>query len=643
MATTIAKLFLEKASKNPNYNVQMAKDKSGKFQITSYGELQRKVWGLSWTLHKLGVKRNDIVGIVSDNRTQWLEADLALLSLGAIDTPRGCDSMDHEIQYILSLTESKLCFVENKTQLNKVLSIINSLPVLKTIIVMDTDKPSLSLEEMEVLEKAYNIKIFVHDKLVENGIKALENDTSIEKFIKSEIEKSEENDTVTIIFTSGTTGTPKGVVLSNKNIMYQIKPIISHAVLRDGMQWISVLPIWHSFERIMTYIAIELSSCIAYSKPVGSIMLKDIAVVRPEIMGSVPRIWEAVKAGVLSSMKKKSPIVRAMFNFFMWIGSKKVKYEDLLHGNVGTFKKPSRLLQIMRAIIPHLLLKIPYAIGDKLVFSQVKEKLGSRFCVGVSGGGSLSLDVQSFFSAMGICILNGYGLTETAPVVGAEIQMAHTKGYLTPLKGTEIKVVDNESGKTLLPGQKGVLKVRGPQVMKGYYKNPEMTASVIDEEGWLNTGDNVVMTWDGKFSIRGRAKDTIVLIGGENIEPVPIEAKLQESEFIETAVVVGQDKKYLGALIVPAIAQIEQYLDSKNIAHKDKNSLLKLSEVRNLLHSQIQSLISQKNGFKAFEHISQFTILENSFEVNKELSVKQELKRSKVNDIYSKEIESLFA
>ncbi|MCF0261829.1 MAG: long-chain fatty acid--CoA ligase [Sphaerochaetaceae bacterium] len=635
MPFTIAQMFETNSLKHPLFNVQMAKNSKGKYQSVTYEELRNKVHALAWSLHKLGVKRGDIVGIISDNRAQWLESDLAILSLGAADTPRGCDSMDHEIQYILSLTQARICFAENKAQLDKILSKKAELPNLEIIVVMD----DRNIEENQI----NGVKIYFHDELVAQGKEEIGKDSNCDKFVRDEILKGEDEEVATIIFTSGTTGKPKGVVLTNRNIMYQTQPIQKHLRLREGMQLLSVLPIWHSFERIITYIALYVNACIAYSKPVGSVMLKDIATINPEIMGSVPRIWESVKAGVLASMKKKSPLVRTLFKFFMWIGSKKVKYDDLMRGSVGTFTKKSRVIQVIRAIIPWLLLKIPYAIGDKLIFSQVKSKLGSRFYAGISGGGSLSKDVQDFFAAMGVCIINGYGLTETAPVVGAEIEMNHTKGYLTPFEGTEIKVVDLETKKELPAGEKGVLFVRGPQVMKGYFKEPELTAKILDKDGWLNTGDNAVMTWDGKFAIRGRAKDTIVLSGGENIEPVPIEAKLQESFYIETAVVVGQDQKFLGALIVPDEEKVVQYLDSKNIKYKDKTSMYKLTEVHDLIHAQIQGLVNAKTGFKTFEQISQFTILEKSFEVNKELSAKQELKRSHVNDMYSKEIQQLFA
>ena len=209
------------------------------------------------------------------------------------------------------------------------------------------------------------------------------------------------------------------------------------------------------------------------------------------------------------------------------------------------------------------------------------------------------------------------------------------------MKGTELKVL-REDGSICKPGEKGVLYVRGEQVMKGYYKEPELTANVIDKDGWFNTGDLAMMTVSGKFTICGRAKDTIVLSGGENIEPVPIERKLAESEYIESAVVLGQDQKYLASLIVLDTKAVEKYLKDTGIPYVDRGSLKDLEEVKNLINNEISRLVSTKTGFKPFEQIMRFTLTEKSFQVGVELSGKQEVKRFEVNKIYKNEIELLF-
>ena len=215
------------------------------------------------------------------------------------------------------------------------------------------------------------------------------------------------------------------------------------------------------------------------------------------------------------------------------------------------------------------------------------------------------------------------------------------RDVLTPFEGTEIKVL-RDDGTLAKPGEKGVLYVRGPQVMKGYYKQPELTMEIIDKDGWLCTGDLAVMTRSGDFKIVGRKKDTIVLSGGENIEPVPIENKIKESEYIESAVVLGQDKKFLGSLIVLNRKNVEVYLKKNGISYFDRSALSQMNEVKELIASELHSLLSSRNGFKPFERVSRFVLLDKSFEVGKELSLKQELKRFEIERLYKKEIQEIF-
>jgi long-chain acyl-CoA synthetase len=212
---------------------------------------------------------------------------------------------------------------------------------------------------------------------------------------------------------------------------------------------------------------------------------------------------------------------------------------------------------------------------------------------------------------------------------------------VAPLPETEIRIV-TEEGKEAKPGEKGVIYARGPQIMKGYYKRKDLTDAIIDEDGWLNTGDLGMWTHNGEYAICGRAKDTIVLSGGENIEPVPIEAKLRESEYIEQAVVLGQDKKFLAALIVPDLKAIEHYIKDNSIVYTSRDDFLEMPEVFELINSEVNTLVSSKNGFKAFEHIVRFKLIRASFEVGKELSAKQEVKRHVINEQFAKEIVQLF-
>jgi long-chain acyl-CoA synthetase len=250
--------------------------------------------------------------------------------------------------------------------------------------------------------------------------------------------------------------------------------------------------------------------------------------------------------------------------------------------------------------------------------------------------------VDRFFSAAGILLLEGYGLTETAPVLGVRAQAHPVPGTVGPVfPGTEIKIVD-EQGSALPPGTQGRVLARGPQVMKGYYKRQDLTDGMIGPEGWLDTGDLGMLTWDNELKITGRAKDTIVLLGGENVEPAPIEEKLRESEFIAQAMVVGQDQKFLAALIVPDFEALEPWAQSESILTSDREGLVQESSVRQLINQEIARLVNAQSGFRSFEQVNRFALLTKDFAVGEELSAKQEIKRHVIAERYHKEIETLF-
>jgi len=630
-------MFADIVNRYPAYAVQMSKDATGVFKSVSYSELYSEVNSLAASLSKRGVRRGDLVGLISDNRSEWLASDLAILTLGAADVPRGRDAMPYEISFILSVTEATFCFVENAVQLRKILNLIDKLPQLKTLIVMDREFTPSQLADTTLAE---GVEVLLYQNLIEEG-RALLNDRKVALFIEQERSKGTIGEVATIIFTSGTTGDPKGVMLTHLNFAYQLEAV-PRLIQRfaPGQRWLSVLPVWHSFERILQYVILSNASTVAYSKPLGSILLADLAVVNPHWMGSVPRIWEAVKAGVFASMKTKSPVAKSLFSFFVKVAALYSRNRDLLLGQVATFRKRSRFLDALVGFLPTVLLYPLYRLGNHLVFSKVKQKLGTNFIAGVSGGGSLSAGVDMFFASIGVKLLDGYGLTESAPVVAVRPLKAGVKRTVSPLPGTEVRIVD-ETGEEAKPGAKGVVMVRGPQVMKGYYKRQDLTDKVLSKEGWLDTGDLGMWTHKGEFSLCGRAKDTIVLSGGENLEPVPIEAKLCESEFIEQAIVLGQDQKYLAALIVPNRKRIEEYLKEKQIPYL-VDKLAGMQEVKDLIERSIGEIISSKQGFKSFEHIVRFKLLTKSFEVGKELSAKQELKRFEINRIYKDEIQELF-
>lgn len=636
MADTISRLFLEVATRQPEIAAQYTKNGDEKFHPISYSQLHENAKAAAASLLELGVTRGDRIGLISDNRAEWLTVDLAILGLGAADVPRGCDATEQEIRYILSWSECRLAILENDRQLRKVISSRAEMPLLDTVVLIDEP-------ESGTRAQAAQAKITVHSWKEFLALGAPRLAAKPDEF-DGEVAKGRPEDVATIIYTSGTTGEPKGVVLTHRNYIYQADsaiPTIIH--VKPGDIFLSVLPIWHSFERMAQYLIIKGGASIAYSKPIGSVMLADLESVRPQWMTSVPRIWESVMDGVYRNIRKQGGLTKALFDFFVSVGGTQAWARNALLGRLPEFGPRSRIVDALIAVLPWLLLSPLKALGTVLVFGKIKAKLGGRFIAGISGGGALPPSVDKFFAAIGVTVLEGYGLTEAAPLISVRLQDRPVPGTIGPaIPGTEVRIVD-ELGKDLPWGHKGLILIRGPQIMQGYYRRPDLTTRVMREGGWLDTGDLGMVTKKGEIAITGRAKDTIVLRGGENVEPLPIEQKLCESMYIQTVVVLGQDQKYLAALIIPNEETVTGWAKENNVPIEDWETLIRQPEVVELIDGEVYELVSAKNGFKSFERLFRFSLLPRPFEVGKELSAKQEVKRHAVNAIYAKEIGELFS
>ncbi len=630
MSQTLAKLLRTQAVSVPDTIAQISKDSDGNFRPTTYAELYNEVLETAAGLLEVGLVREMNVGLISENRKEWFLVDLAVLSIGAVDVPRGNDTTSEELEYILQVSECSVVFVENGEQLEKVVSVKKHLPKLETVVFFENDQSHAGTG---------NLTIIAFSELQRRGRAALD---SRREEVESLIDQGHDTDMATIIFTSGTTGRPKGVMLSHLNFLHQVEHVPELVHVGQGDIWLCVLPVWHSFERIMQYVSLGSASALAYSKPIGRIMLADFATVRPTWMASVPRIWESIQAGIYRNVKAGSAVKRGLFNFFVSVGGAHAFLRDAIRGCLPAFRKRFRVGEIAAAIVPYLLLTPLKALGNLLVFKKIKARLGGRFVAGISGGGALPESVDNFFQAAGILLLEGYGLTESAPVLGVRDQSHPVRGTVGPVfPGAEIRIVD-EQGKTLPYGTKGVVLAKGPQVMKGYYKDPELTATVLSEDGWLNTGDLGMLTIHNELKIVGRAKDTIVLRGGENVEPAPIEKRLELNQLVSNAIVVGQDQRYLGALIVPDFDALEEIAKRQTIDYETNADLIENPEVRKLYGDLVSEEISTKNGFRNYERVFKFDLLPATFELGKELSAKQEIKRHRIYEIYKDRIDRLF-
>jgi len=633
--TTLPRIFQRNIQNCPNNVAQYSKDKNEVFQPSTFTDVYNEILTCAAGFREEGIKRGDHVGLISDNRKEWLIIDIGLLSLGATNVPRGCDTMSEEMAYILSFGDCKAAVLENEAQLQKIIEKKDKLQKLSTLIMIDNnfDKEKYAME-------LTGVRITCFKDLMDKGrTSILSVGASI---IEAEIEKGKTDDVATIIFTSGTTGEPKGVMLSHKNLLNQAMNAAQLIGHRSGDTWMTVLPIWHVFERAIQYIALYEGCAIAYSKPVGKIMLEDFKKIRPQWMTAVPRIWEALCAGVYRNAAAGGKT--GVLDFFVSVSAEHEIYKNLILGRTPQYFKRVWIIDILVAAIPFLILSPLRGLGNLLVFKKIKVMFGGKFKAGISGGAALPGAVDKFFAAAGIGLLEGYGLTETAPILGVRKYSHPVPGTIgPPFTNMEIEIRDPETGKKMKPGHNGILYAKGQQVMLGYYKKPEETKKVVSDDGWLNTGDIGMKTWKGEIRLTGRAKDTIVLLGGENVEPVPIENKIRDSEYIDHAVVLGQDQKFLGALIVPNFEKIEGFAKENNLTYMDNENLVKLPEIKELLQTEITERVNRKTGFRGFEMVFRSIPLSKTFEVGKELSSKQDYKRHSIANMYKKEIEELFS
>lgn len=639
MDQTLPKLLKRIAEEHPDVASHYSKNKTGEFIPTLYKDYFQTALNFGAGLLSIGTTRGEHIGLICDNRQEWAISDMGLLSIGAIDVPRGCDATEHDLAYILSFAECKTVIAENQSQIKKILNLKQQIPLLTTLIIIEP--PTEEIQE-SVAERG--VALYSYAELIDDGKKWRNEHPNA---VETELEKGAWDDTATIIFTSGTTGEPKGVVLSHGNFISQLDELPERIHVYTGEKAICVLPVWHAFERMCEYVVLNAGAAVCYSKPIGSILLADFLKLNPQVMPGVPRVFEAIYDGIMRTMRKTGGITLVLFNFFVKASILFAKIDRILFKKTAVFHRQPIVLLWICLIIPYILLLPLKLLGTKLVFKKIHAKLGNAFRAGISGGGAMPPAVDEFFWAIGVKIVEGYGLTETAPVISVRPFGRPIFGTVgRPLRGVEVRIVD-ENGHLLPPGQKGSVQVKGCIVMKGYYNKPELTAKVIDKDGWFDTGDLGMLTLNGEITLRGRKKDTIVLRGGENIEPLPIELRIAESQYISQAVVIGQnssgqDQRYLVALIVPSKDELLSFAKENDIDSSNYKELLQNAEIIKKIDDEIKNLVNAKSGFKLFERISKFTLLEKQFEVGVELSAKQEIMRYKIQKIYAKEINLLF-
>jgi len=633
-APNLASLFREAGDRWGDKPAFATRQSDGSFRSVTYRSWRDRALDLAEALIELGVGARDHVAILSDNRFEWILADAAILFCGAADVPRAADITNAEITYILGHADVGVVFAENATVLAKVEPLLPGLPRIRHLIVMDPswnpsgkDERILRLSELEHRGACLRKE---GSRLAEERIGGVMPD-----------------DLFTIIYTSGTTGTPKGVQLTHAAMASQVRNLPFHLTPADRS--LSILPVWHSFERVFEVISIAagLETCYTSLRHLG----EDLKTVRPTIMASAPRLWEGLYQRVMSGVQKAPPLRRGLFHAARFTTDSVRRACSFFTGQeldlTGRSTMATTLLALRHTVSWPLLI-LPYLLLDRIVLSKLRMAVGGRLRGTISGGGALPPHVDAFFNNIGIPVLEGYGLTESCPVLAVRTWERLVIGTVGPaFPETEIRIVDPSGGQILYPdssrrdlgrGLRGEIHARGPQIMKGYYKDPEATARVL-RDGWLATGDLGVMTFNDCLKIVGRCKETIVLLGGENVEPLPIESKLLESLLIDQCMVVGQDQKHLGELVVPSVGGFA----AVGVVAPDSATLALRSEVKELIQSEIRRLICGETGFKPFERLAALELIGKPFEVGDELTMTFKLRRHVITAKYADKIAGMFS
>jgi long-chain acyl-CoA synthetase len=518
----------------------------------SYRELSDRIDIAAAAFAQWGLGPGDVVALVAENGPRWLIADQAIMRCGASDAVRGATAPLDELRYILDDSAAVGLVVESAALLERLALTADQLQRLRFVLVLQ-DERGARTPAAAGGPRAWHS----WDDLLARGAAAPPPLAGA---------ATGTSGMATVLYTSGTTGQPKGVPLSHANLLHQLRSLGVAVNPRPGDRVLSVLPIWHAYERSAEYF---LFSCGCRQTYTTLKQLRtDLQAVRPHYLISVPRLWEALLSGFSDALAgmpaaRQRLISGALANSRAWCLARRRALDLTLVPEAAGVR--------LAAAATALLRWPAHALAARLIWPKVRGQLvGGCLRTAISGGGALAMHVDGFFEAIGIELLVGYGLTETSPVLSCRRRWCNRRGSSgQPLPGTAIRIVDPERRTSLGVGERGLVLARGPQVMAGYLGKPDATARVLDAEGWFDTGDLGCLLADGSLVLTGRAKDTIVLSSGENIEPGPLEDCLAADELVEQVMLVGQDRKALGALVVPRPDPMAAFAAAQGVAARD--------------------------------------------------------------------------
>lgn len=636
-------------SERPCYWVRLEKQEFGAVSYANWRSDMKSIQ--AFFIYELNLKKEDRVALLCDNRYEWNLLCLAIDTIGCVDVPRGCDATEQDLIYILTHSECKIVIVEHEKMLRKLVDCIAEIPHIHTIISIegrdryknDIEKILEEIEEnrVRVGKSKNNIRFYFLIDVINQGYQYLR--TQGEAEIKKRGESIQPDDLATIIYTSGTTGTPKGVMLTHRNFCWEVAQIQLISPISEQDRVLLFLPPWHIAERVLELTLIACGASMANSNIMY--LANDFQTIKPTFIVSVPRVWEQLYKRIFDNLRKQPEKKQKIFFFALSVAGLYTDSLDNLLDRIALTEEETTFDKITRKFLSiiGLLLSLPFYPIAKKILGKVRDIFGGKLRFALSGAGALPTHVADFFRYCGIPIVDAYGMTETTAVCAmGRLPWPKRDCVGPPLPGVHIQLRDEYGRIITSSGIKGVAWHKGPNIMRGYYKMPEKTEEVL-KENWLNSGDVFVWTTTGEIKFAGRAKDTIVLAGGENVEPEPIELRLTSNPFISQAVVVGQDQKTLGVLLYPNVERVKEEFKTKNLTLPEETEEWNhIPEIREFFSQIIKEEVSAKNGFKSFERITGFYILPNELRKGIEMTETMKIKRNKVFELYAKQIQNIF-
>lgn len=588
---TLPSRFLNAVDHLPSPRAQMAR-RDGKWEVVSSQEFLRRVAGLSSAFVELGVSPGDRVGLFSANRPEWHAADFAIDGAGAVTVPIYFNESPDRMTYILKHCGAKVVLVAGQPQLEKLLSVRGNLPELENIVVADAgaDVPRECLRYETLISSAG------------------------EKDVASYRERASQvlpGQLASIIYTSGTTGEPKGVMLTHTNFCSNVTDVgLDFHLHPAGDLALSFLPLSHVYERTVAYIYLFQGCPLAYVESIDAVA-QALVEVHPTVLAAVPRFFEKIYARLVEQGSKTTGGKRMIFDWAMKTASQSVHW---------------------RASGGHasLAVKLEWLLANQLVYKKIRTGLGGRLRLVSSGGAPLAKELAEFFWAVGVPIYQGYGLTETSPIVSSNYPVNRVGSSGKPIPNVQVRIAED-----------GEILVKGPCIMQGYYKNPEATREALTPDGWFGTGDIGHLDKDGYLYITDRKKDLIKTAGGKFVAPQPIENLLKTSPFILNAMVIGDKRKFIAALIVPNPATAGARLADEGLKFPSPAEMTSHPRTHALIEEEIKRLTGH---LAQYETIKRFALLPEDFTFDDgTLTFTLKLKRRAVEEKYRKVIDSLYA